>query len=153
MNLIEHKKARLNYETLEEFEAGLKLTGPEVKSLRAGQANLEGCHVIVRPTGNAGGLEAYIVGMSIAQYQPNNAGAGFDSTATRKLLFKKKELVELAKAEAQKGLTLVPLCVYTKGRHLKLKVAIARGRQKHDKREVLKKRDAKREIERTLKNQ
>lgn len=153
MNLLDHKKARLNYEIVEEFEAGIKLTGPEVKSLRAGQGKLEGSHVIVRPTALNAGLEAYIVGMHIAQYQPGNSSAEFDTAATRKLLLKKKELVELSKAEAQKGLTLVPLTVYNSGRNIKVRVAVARGRKKHDKREVLKKRDAKREIERTLKNQ
>ena len=153
MNLVDHKKARLNYEIVEEFEAGIKLTGPEVKSLRAGQAKLEGSHVIIRPTGNAGSLEAYIVGMHISPYQAGNALSISDPVVTRKLLFNKKELVELGVAESQKGLTLVPLSVYNKGRNIKIKVAIARGKKKYDKRETLKKRDSQREIERTLKDQ
>lgn len=147
MALLEHKKARLNYDILEEFEAGLELLGTEVKSLRAGQGKLEGGHVIVR------GGEAYLVGAHIPAYQPANAPLGFDPDRTRRLLVGKKELAALQSHEQQKGLTIVPLKVYNKGTYLKLLVGAARGRKKHDKRAVLKERDHKREIERTLKNQ
>ena len=147
MNLTENKKARLNYEILEEFEAGLELLGGEVKSLRAGQGKLEGAHVIVR------GGEAYLVGAHIPPYQPANASnAAYDPARSRKLLLKKGELAELIGYEGQKGLTIVPLRVYNKGRNLKLAIAAARGRKKFDKREVLKKRDTEREMRRTLKN-
>lgn len=147
MSLIEHKKARLDYEVLEEFEAGIELLGHEVKSLRAKNGKLEGAHIIVR------GGEAYIVGMSIPAYQPANTDKEYDSARTRKLLLTKKELQTLAEMESQKGLTIVPLSVYNKGRHLKVRVAVARGRKKFDKRAVLKKRDVDRDIRRTLKNQ
>lgn len=147
MALIEHKKARLNYDILEEFEAGLELLGSEVKSLRLGQGKLEGAHVIVR------GGEAYVVGMHIPPYQPKNTSADYDPDRSRRLLLNKKELAELSAYESQKGLTIVPLRVYNKGKNLKLAVAAARGRKKYDKRAVLKERDTKREIERTLKNQ
>lgn len=146
MALIEHKKARLNYEVLEEFEAGLELLGAEVKSLRAGQGKLEGSHVVVR------GGEAYVVGMHIPPYQPKNTSADYDPNRSRKLLLSKKEIASLAAQESQKSLTIVPLKVYNKGRVLKVSIAIARGRKAHDKRAVLKERDTKREIERTLKN-
>ena len=147
MALIEHKKARLNYEILEEFEAGLELLGSEVKSLRAGQGKLEGSHVIVR------GGEAYVVGMHIPAYQPKNTAKDYDPDRSRRLLLNKKELISLSDYESQKGLTIVPLRVYNKGKNLKLAVAAARGRKAYDKRAVLKERDTKREIERTLKNQ
>jgi SsrA-binding protein len=147
MSLIEHKKARLNYEVLEEFEAGLELLGHEVKSLRAGQGKLEGSHAIVR------GGEAYIVGMHIPAYQPKNTPADYDPDRSRRLLLTKKELHQLADYESQKGLTIVPLKVYNKGRNLKVTIAAARGRKQYDKRAVLKERDSKREMERTLKNQ
>ncbi|MDB5225253.1 MAG: SsrA-binding protein SsrA-binding protein [Candidatus Adlerbacteria bacterium] len=147
MSLIEHKKARLNYEILEEFEAGLELLGHEVKSLRAGQGKLEGSHAIVR------GGEAYIVGMHIPPYQAKNTPADYDPDRSRRLLLTKKELQQLADYESQKGLTIVPLKVYNKGRNLKVLVAAAKGRKEYDKRAVLKERDSKREIERTLKNQ
>lgn len=147
MDLIQHKKARLNYEILEEFEAGIELLGHEVKSLRGKHGKLEGSHIIVR------GGEAYIVGMSIPPYQPTNTPKDYDPERTRRLLLTKKELTDLSAAESQKGLTVVPLSVYAKGQKLKVRLAIARGRRKYDKRDVLKKRDTQREIERTLKNQ
>lgn len=147
MALIEHKKARLNYEILEEFEAGLELLGTEVKSLRAGQGKLEGSHVVIR------GGEAYMVGAHIPPFQPLNTDKGYDPDRSRRLLLSKKELMQLADYESQKGLTIVPLRVYNKGKNLKLALAAARGRKAHDKRAVLKERDTKREIERTLKNQ
>ncbi len=147
MNLLEHKKARLNYEILEEFEAGLELLGHEVKALRGKLGKLEGSHVIVR----AG--EAYIVGMQIPPFQAANTPKEYDPERTRKLLLTKKELATLAAYEGQKGLTIVPLSVYNKGSKLKVKVAAVRGRKAFDKRAVLKERDSKRDIERTLKNQ
>lgn len=147
MNLLEHKKARLNYEVLEEFEAGLELLGPEVKSIRAKLGKLEGSHVVVRDG------EAYLVGASIPAYQPANAPKGYDPERTRKLLLTKAEIIKLAGLEGQKGLTIVPLTVYAKGRVLKARVAAVRGRKAHDKRQALKERDTKREIDRSLKNQ
>jgi SsrA-binding protein len=146
MDLVQHKKARLNYDLLEEFEAGLELLGYEVKSLRSKNGKLEGSHIVVRDG------EAYVVGMSIPPYQPGNTPKEYDPERTRKLLLTKKEIAQLASAEGQKGLTIVPISVYNKAGKLKIKIAIARGRKKYDKRNVLKKRDAQREIERTLKN-
>lgn len=145
MNLLEHKKARLDYEVLEEFEAGLQLLGHEVKSLRGRHGKLEGSHVVVR------GGEAYIVGMSIPPYQAANTAKEYEPERTRKLLLNKKEMAQLSDAEGQKGLTVVPLAVYNKGSKLKIKIAIARGRKVYDKRSVLKERDTKRDIQRTLK--
>ncbi len=147
VSLVEHKKARLDYEILEEYEAGIELLGHEVKSLRNKHGKLEGAHIIVR------GGEAYVVGMSIPAYQPANTNKEYDPSRSRKLLLTKKEILQLAEAEGQKGLTIVPLSVYNKGRSLKVKVAVARGRKKFDKRAVLKKRDTDRDIRRTLKNQ
>ena len=147
MSLIEHKKARFDYEVLEEFEAGLELLGTEVKSLRAKHGKLEGAHIIVR------GGEVYVVGMSIPPYQTTNADKEYEPERTRKLLVHKKEIVQLSAAEGQKGLTIVPISVYNKGSKLKMRIAIARGRKQYDKRSVLKERDTKRDIQRTLKNQ
>jgi SsrA-binding protein len=147
VNLIEHKKARLDYEILEELEAGIELLGHEVKSLRARHGKLEGSHIIVR----AG--EAYIVGMNIPPYQVSNVPKDYDPDRSRRLLLTKKELVSLTGYDDQKGLTIVPISVYNKGSKLKVKIAIARGRKKYDKRAVLKKRDTDRDIRRTLKNQ
>lgn len=151
MNLVEHKKARLNYETLEEYEAGLELLGLEVKSLRARHGKLEGAHIVVRSSGRSQGVEAYIVGMSIPPYQPGNTPKEYDPGRTRRLLLTKKELAGLAGYEGQKGLTIVPISVYNRGKVLKLRIAVARGRKQYDKRAVLKKRDTERDIRRTLK--
>lgn len=146
-NLITHKKAHLEYEILEEYEAGLELLGHEVKALRAGHGKLEGAHVIIR------GGEAYIVGMSVPAYQPGNTAVSYDPARTRRLLLTQKELGSLAGAEKQKGLTIVPISVYNKSRHLKIRIALAHGKKLRDKREDLKKKSVKRDIERTLKNQ
>ena len=151
MNLIEHKKARLDYELVEEYEAGLELLGHEVKALRAKHGKLEGSHIIVRSSGRAQGAEAYIIGMNIPPYQPGNTPEGYDPARSRRLLLTKKELAALGTFEGQKGLTIIPISVYNKGDVLKMRIAVARGRKKYDKRAVLKERDTKREIERTLK--
>lgn len=142
----ENRKARFDYEFLETISAGIELTGPEVKSVRAGKMTLQGSYVSIR------GGEAFLIGADIQAYQPGNtAGSGeHEPTRTRKLLVSKSELEELAKAEATKGLTVVPISVYNKGRFLKLDIAIARGKKQFDKREALKKRDTERDLKRSL---
>lgn len=145
--LLENKKARLNYEFLEEFEAGIELLGFEVKSIRGKLGKLEGSHIGVR------GGEAYIIGMGIPPYQPGNTPKDYDPERSRRLLLTKKELHSLAGLEGQKGLTIVPISVYNKGRSLKVRMAVVRGKKQYDKRQDLKARDTMRDIERTLKNQ
>jgi SsrA-binding protein len=147
MPLIQNKKAYFNYEILEKIEAGIELLGFEVKSLKKGQGSLEGAHITVR------GREAFVINMQIPPYQPANTPKNYDPIRNRRLLVTKKEMERLSKEEAQKGLTIIPLSVYNKGRKLKLEVAIVRGKKKYDKRESIKKRDAGREIRRDLKNQ
>jgi len=99
----------------------------------------------------ARGGEAYLVGASIPAWQVLNAPKGYDPERTRRLLLSRKEIAHVASAEGQQGLTIVPLKVYNKSRHLKLLIAIARGKKKEDKRQSIRKRDEKRSIERTLK--
>lgn len=147
MALAENKKARMNYEALEEFEAGLELLGFEVKSLRAGQGKLDGAHALVR------GGQAYLVGMQVPPYQAANTPKDYDPVRTRRLLLTKPEIAKILAYEAQKGLTIVPLRVYNKGRNLKVLLIAGRGRKEFDKRAVLKKRDTEKEIRRSLKNQ
>lgn len=144
MLLIENKKARLRFETLETYSAGMELTGGEVKALRKKQGSLEGAHVVVR------GGEAYLVGMTIPPYQPTNTEKGYDPERTRRLLLKKSEVVELSDAESKKGLTIVPFEVYN-NRYIKVRIAVVRGKGKKDKREDLKKKEATREAARVLK--
>ncbi len=146
MTLVEYKKAFLKYTPLESFAAGLELRGTEVKSLRAKLGSLEGARVVVR------GGEAFIVGMTIPPYQAANVAKSYDPERARRLLLTKQEIAALAAAEAKKGLTIVPLEVYTAGRFVKARVAIVRGKGKAERREDLKKREAGREIRRVLKN-
>lgn len=145
MAFIENKKARLRFEILETFQAGLALSGAEVKAVRAKRGKLDGSRVIVR----AG--EAFLIGMQIPPYQPSNTAAGYDPERTRKLLLSRKEIIELTAAEERKGLTVVPLEVYNSGRYIKVRIAIVRGKGKADKREALKLKDAKRDMDRALK--
>src|SRR3989344_3568363 len=140
--LLENRKARFNYELKEKFDAGIELLGHEVKSLRQKTGSLEGAYVIVR------GGEPFLVNAYIPPYQPKNTPQNYDERRARKLLLTKKEIAELAVAESKKGLTIVPLSVYSKGRKIKVEIAIARGKKKFDKRETLKRRDAEREMRR-----
>lgn len=142
--LIKNKKATLRFEVLETFQAGLELHGYEVKSIRAKLGSLDGSRVIVR------GGEAFIVGMTIPPYQSANAPKTYDAERPRKLLLKRSEIVELLEAEAKKGLTLVPLEMYNAGRYLKASIAIVRGKGKADKREDLKRLEAKKEADRAM---
>jgi len=145
--LLKNKKASFDYQVLETFDAGLELSGYEVKALRQGKGKLEGGHIIVR------GGEAYLVNVSIPPYQPNNTPAEYDPERPRRLLLTRKELDTLIGLEATKGLTLVPLSLYTKKRLLKLEFASVRGKKKEDKRETIKERETKRDIERVMKEQ
>lgn len=143
--LLENRKAKFNYEFLEKINAGIELLGLEVKSLRAKQGSLEGGYVIVR------GSEAFLVNTYIPAYQPKNAPKGYDERRNRKLLITKKELQTLTASEAKKGLTIVPISVYNKGRKIKVEIAIARGKKKFDKRETIKKRETERDMRREMK--
>ncbi|MBU1178758.1 SsrA-binding protein SmpB [Patescibacteria group bacterium] len=146
MALLDNKKAFFDYEILEKFDAGLNLLGFEVKALKMKRGNLSGGHVIIR------GGEAFVVGVEIPPYQPKNTPADYDSARTRKLLLKKSEIEYLAGKDSQKGITLIPLTIYTKNGLIKMSFAVARGLKKYDKREKIKAREAKREIERRLKS-
>lgn len=145
MSLIDNKRATFDYHILETIEAGLELLGFEVKSLRAGHGSLKGARVVAR----AG--EAYLVGATIPPFQQANAPKSYDPERTRRLLLNAKEIARVAEAEGEKGLTIIPLGVYNRHRRLKLEIAIAKGKQKQDKRETIKKRDTERDIRRTLK--
>lgn len=145
MSLLDNKKARFNYEILETIEAGLELTGQEVKSLKKGQGSLEGSRVMIGTDG------AWLVGASIPAYQPNNAPF-HDPERPRRLLIKKEEVKSLIGQGKTKRLTIIPLSVYNKGRFLKASIALVRGKKQYDKRETIKKRDTDRDLKRSLKN-
>lgn len=144
---IQNKRATFDFEVLDTYEAGLVLHGYEVKAIRAGKGNLKGAHVLVR------GDEAFLVGASITAYQPKNTPKDYDSERNRLLLLSKKEIAELDQKTNTERLTAIPLKLYNAGRKIKLEIALARGKKKTDKRETIKERETKRDIERTLKNQ
>ena len=146
-DLVKNKRAGFNFELLERYEAGVELLGTEVKSIRKGQGKLEVSHVVVR------GGEAYLVGASIPPFQKANAPKDYEPERVRRLLLKNKEITELFTESEKKGLTVVPIRWYNKGRVLKIEIAVGRGKKKHDKRDSIKSRDTKREIDRTLKTQ
>lgn len=141
--LVDYKKARFNYEVLETFEAGLELLGTEVKSLKKGQASLDGSHVIVR------GGEAFVVNMQIPPYQEKNTPSDYDPRRNRKLLLTKDEIQRLASLE--RNLTVVPISIYNKGPLVKASVAVVRGKKKFDKRASITKRQTDREVQRVMK--
>lgn len=145
MSLIKNKKAAFNYEIREKIEAGISLFGFEVKSIRAGNGSLSGSFVKIKESG------AYLTGAYIAAYQPANTPDTYDPYRDRKLLLTKKELKFLIGKQQEQGLTLIPLSLYNKGKLIKLELALARGKKKHDKRETIKQRDVEREVKREFK--
>jgi SsrA-binding protein len=144
---LSHKRARFDYEVLKTYEAGIVLLGHEVKSVRAKRGKLEGGFVIIR------GGEAFLVGVNINPYQPSNQHKKYDAERARKLLLSKKELGEIERQTELAGLTAIPLSLYNSGRNIKLGLAVVKGKKQHDKREAIKSRDTKRDIQRILKNQ
>jgi SsrA-binding protein len=143
--IIENKKAYFNYQILEKFEAGISLIGQEVKSIKSGRINLAGAYVVLKNS------EVYLIGANVSPYQPKNAPLDYNPERSRKLLLKKSEIKHLIGKVQQKGLTLVPLRIYTKRGKIKLEFGTAKGKKKVDKRELIKKRETKREMERELK--
>lgn len=145
MSLVDNKKVKLNYTILETMEAGLDLSGAEVKSLRKGQASLDGARIMLD------GDQAFLVGAYIAPYQPKNQ-PGYSPEQPRRLLLSKEDIKSLVGKGKTQRLTIVPLSVYNKGRYLKLSIALVRGKKKYDKRESIKKRDTERDLGRSLKS-
>lgn len=140
MELAKNKKAYFNYEILETFQAGLALQGFEVKAIKSGKINLSGSFVIIR------GSQAYLLNADIPPYQPKNTPESYDSKRTRTLLLKKKEIARLTGLTQQKGLTLIPLRVYTNRNLVKLEFGLCRGKKQYEKRETIKKREVQKHI-------
>lgn len=145
-NLAVNKKATFEYEILEKLEAGLMLTGAEVKSVRNGNIKLLGAYVTFHGT-SANLLNAHISPYKYAQNEE------YEPTRSRRLLLKQKEINYLRGKLSEKGLTIIPLSVYTKGNLIKIEIGVGRGKKTFDKRESVKKRDQKREIAKKLKYQ
>jgi SsrA-binding protein len=143
--IAENRRARFDYELLDRFEAGIVLVGTEVKSLREGRVTLAQAYADVRDG------EVWLVGAEIAEYAQGNI-ANHEPTRDRKLLLKRGEIAGLTSKVREKGQTLVPTRLYFKDGKVKLEVALARGKERADKRRTIVDRDAKRQMERALKS-
>lgn len=141
--VTKNKKARFEYEILDTYEAGIVLSGTEVKSIRQGKVNLAESFISIEKD------EAYIRGMHISPYEQGNR-FNLEPDRKRKLLLHKREIIQLKVNSQQDGLTIVPLTLYFKNSRVKLEIAVARGKKLYDKRESIKKRDQEREISRGL---
>ena len=142
---IKNKKASFDYFIEEEIECGIVLKGTEIKSIRNGQANIKDCYAIIKNN------EVFLLNMYIAKY--NDASIfNHDERRTRKLLLNKKEILKLRDKVEISGYTLVPIKLYFKGNKAKILLGVAKGKKNYDKRESIKEKDIKRDIEKALKN-
>jgi SsrA-binding protein len=142
-----NRRAYHDYEILEKIEAGIELRGYEVKAIKSGRVNISGSHVIIR------GGNASLVGADIPPYQPQNTPKDYEPMRTRRLLLTQKEISALTGRTKEKGLTVVPLRLYTsagKRALLKLEIGLARSKKQYDKRELLKKKESQRTVDREL---
>ncbi len=142
---IINRKAQHDYFVLETLEAGIVLTGTEIKSIRDGKCNIKDCYGIIR------NHEVFLLNMFVSPYKEGNI-FNHEETRNRKLLLHKKEIKKVEEAVNLKGLTLIPLKLYFKNNILKVALGICRGKKDYDKRESIKERDMKREALRNIKN-
>ncbi len=142
--LVQNKKARHDYFILETYEAGIELVGTEVKSVRQGKMNLKDSYVDIKHG------EAFLIGAHISPYEHGNI-FNRDPERVRKLLLKKQEIMKLTGKLTEKGLTIVPLEVYLNKNWIKLSIALAQGKKNYDKRDAKAEADAKRNMDRALK--
>ena len=145
MTEINNRKAKYDYEILETYEAGIVLTGTEIKSVRQGKANLKDSYAIVKNN------ELFLLNMHISQYKEGNI-FNHNETRTRKLLMHKKEILKLRDSIEKDGNTLIPIKLYFKGNCAKILIGLSRGKKNYDKRESIKKKDLEREMKRNFKN-
>ncbi len=140
--LAENRRARFDYEILQTYEAGISLTGQEVKSVKGGRMNLSGSYAILR------GGEIILLNCQIPAYQPKNAPMDYDSARSRRLLLRREEIRELIGKLKGASVSLIPLSAYLKKNIIKIELGLGKSRKKSDKRELLKKRTILREIAR-----
>jgi SsrA-binding protein len=143
VNICRNRRATHDYEILDRIECGMVLVGTEVKSLRDGHASLDDAYARIDNG------EVWLVGAEIPEYPFGNR-LNHKPKRTRKLLLHRREIEKFAEKASQRGFTLIPLQMYFKGGVAKVEIAIGKGKQAHDKRESLKKADAKREIDRAM---
>jgi SsrA-binding protein len=144
--IADNRKARHDYDIIETYEAGIALTGSEIKSLRNGRMNLRGSYARIMNG------EVYLLDAHIPIYEQSGTHFNHEPTRPRKLLLHRREINRLGGSLREKGLTLVPLKVYFRGRLAKVELGVARGKKLYDKREDVAKREAQRDIERTMKS-
>jgi SsrA-binding protein len=143
--ISDNRQARHEYEVLETFETGVELLGSEVKSIRQGKVNLRDGFALIR------GGEVWLHNVHISPHETTNKAYNHEAKRARKLLMRRDEIRKLIGKVEQQGLTLVPLKLYLKRGWIKLNLALVRGKKLHDKRDSLKQKEAKREIERAMK--
>lgn len=143
--IASNRKAYHDYHILDKYEAGLVLTGTEIKSIRSGRVNLG--QAFVKPEGG----EIWLINAHIARYEAGSY-MSHEPTRTRKLLLNRKEIRTLISKTSEKGSTLVPLRLYIKGHVAKVEIALAKGKKQYDKRQTIMQRDAEREMDRTIKS-
>ncbi len=146
MKLIaQNKKARHDYFIEESYEAGIKLVGSEIKSIRAGKVNLSDSYVTFRNG------EAFVLNMHISQYKEANQ-FNHEETRTRKILLHKKEITKLFSKTREQGYSVIPLKVYLEGGLCKLEIGLAKGKKNYDKRQIMKEKDASMRMKKVLKH-
>ena len=145
-DLSVNRRAHFDYTILQTYEAGLALVGFEVKAAKAGRMSLAGSFVVIKNN------EAWLLNATISPYQPKNTPADYDPERSRRLLLHRTELKELIGKTSKSGLTIIPLKVYTSHNRVKILIGLARHKKAGDKRETIKKREAQKEISRTIKN-
>ena len=145
MEYVRNKKAGFDYQIQDMIETGIELLGTEVKSVKAQHGSLAGSYVTLL------GGELYLLGAHIPAWQEKNVSSAYDPYRTRKLLVRQKELLELVKVMKTKGLTVIPISLYSKGSLIKLNIAIVKGKNKADKRNTLKERADKKDMDRAIK--
>lgn len=144
-DLSVNRRVKFDYEILQTYEAGMVLAGHEVKAIKTGKMSLAGAFVMVRDN------EVQLVNATIAPYQPKNTPTDYNPERPRRLLLNRSEINELIGKTSHTGLTIIPLKVYTKTNRVKILIGLARHKKIGDKREIIKKRESKREIDRALK--
>ena len=140
-----NRRAHFDYTILETYEAGLALAGYEVKAIKAGRMSLIGAYVVIKDN------EAWLLNATISPYQPKNTPISYDPERSRRLLLHRKEIRELIGKTSKSGLTIIPLKVYTSHNRVKILIGLSRHKKAKDKRETIKKREARKEISRALK--
>lgn len=141
MIIAKNKKANFDYFILDKFETGIELKGNEVKSIRQGNVSIKEAYVKIMKG------EIFVINMHIKAYSFGNINYNLDETRTRKLLLHRREINKISIKINEKGLTLVPLTVYTSGKYIKLEIGVAKGKKNYDKRETLKRKDIKKSLD------